>query len=62
MKKRYQGLGVMAVGLSISDGIQAIGTSGTSGGCTVIVTLVMQDYVCVSPDDSKQIEYIGDQS
>lgn len=58
MKKTYSGLDAIKVSVDAKDQICASG----GGGCLAIVTLTMENYVCVDPDWMKQVEYIGDQA
>ena len=56
MRKQYCGLVVMAVNVGVSDSIHA-----TSSKCFSTVTLQMENYICISPVDMRQIEWYGNQ-
>lgn len=55
MKKTYSGLEAIKVSVDAKDQI-------CTSGCMAIVTLTMENYVCIDPDWMKQVEYIGDQA
>ena len=57
MKKTYSGLEAIKVTVDAKDQICVSGEP-----CMAIVTLTMQNYVCIDPDWMKQVEYIGDQA
>lgn len=58
MKKTYSGLEAIKISIDAKDQICV----STTGGCLAIVTLTMENYVCIDPDWMKQVEYIGDQA
>lgn len=58
MKKAYSGLNLSCVRFDSKARI----VTTQSSDCMAIVTLTMQNYICVDPDWQKQVEYIGDQS
>ena len=54
MKRQYDGLEAVKIPLTSAD-------IATSGNCMAMITLKMEDGVCVSPEYMQQIEYVGDQ-
>ena len=58
MKKAYDGLRAVKIPFIAQDMLTA-----SPSGCWAIVTWQMdENYVCVSPDDWKDIEWYNDQS
>lgn len=58
MKKTYSGLEAIKVSVDAKDQICVSET----GDCLGIVTLKVENNICITPDEYKQIEYIGDQA
>ena len=57
MRKRYSGLGVVTVDVSLSGEVYA-----SSGNCQSTVQLANSGGNCVSSEDEKQYEWYGNQN
>ena len=56
MKKQYNGLEAMKIKLANTNVIAM-----SNGNCSAMITLKMENGICISPDYQQQIEYVGDQ-
>lgn len=56
MKKTYSGLEAIKVNLDAKDQICA----STPSTCFATVLLVMENYICITEEEFRQVEYYGD--
>lgn len=54
MKRQYNGLEAMKINLANTDVV-------TASTCQAMITLRLENGVCVSPEWQQQIEYVGEE-